>query len=190
MPTEDIERGPHRASADSSLCVSDDAEDRSWHSPCSAASAFREPRRSSSEADAEGGDAAEIRLNLDKAEKDCRICQLGLESNAAESGIPIVLGCSCKDDLGAAHKRCAETWFNIRGNKTCEICGSTARNVFDMRETELTENCHETSNSTGPRAQSTETQGFWQGHRFLNFMLACMIFAFVVSWLFHFNVPG
>ena len=36
----------------------------------------------------------------------------------------------------------------------------------------------------------TETRNFWQGHRFLNFLLACMVFAFVISWLFHFNVPS
>ncbi|KAL4386351.1 hypothetical protein GQ457_09G030190 [Hibiscus cannabinus] len=35
----------------------------------------------------------------------------------------------CKDDLAAAHKHCAEAWFKIKGNRTCEICGSTARNV-------------------------------------------------------------
>ncbi|KAJ6832737.1 uncharacterized protein M6B38_125080 [Iris pallida] len=177
----DLEQGPHRQSssydADCGLGVPD-GEDR-----VSPGRALGESCGSSFEADAGRGEAA--------AEKECRICQLGLESNAAESGVPIVLGCSCKDELGAAHKHCAETWFKIRGNKTCEICGSTARNVVDMlSQTELTEHCHETGNSSVRRAQATETQGFWQGHRFLNFMLACMIFAFVVSWLFHFNVPG
>jgi hypothetical protein len=55
--------------------------------------------------------------DITKAESNCRICHLGLESAAAESGNGIVLGCSCKDDLSRAHKRCAETWFKIRGNK-------------------------------------------------------------------------
>lgn len=53
----------------------------------------------------------------DKAERNCRICHLGLDSAAAESGAGIVLGCSCKNDLSHAHKQCAETWFKIRGNK-------------------------------------------------------------------------
>lgn len=61
--------------------------------------------------------APEIKVQLAKAERDCRICHLGLESNSHESGIPIELGCSCKDDLGAAHKNCAEAWFKIKGNK-------------------------------------------------------------------------
>jgi hypothetical protein len=34
-----------------------------------------------------------------------------------ESGIPMELGCSCKEDLAAAHKHCAEAWFKIKGNK-------------------------------------------------------------------------
>lgn len=59
----------------------------------------------------------EIKVHLAKVERDCRICQLGLESNSLESGVPIELGCSCKDDLAAAHKNCAEAWFKIRGNK-------------------------------------------------------------------------
>lgn len=61
----------------------------------------------------------EIKVHLSKVEgeRDCRICHLGLESNSHESGSPIQLGCSCKDDLAAAHKQCAEAWFKIRGNK-------------------------------------------------------------------------
>ncbi|XP_039070520.1 uncharacterized protein LOC120217504 [Hibiscus syriacus] len=61
--------------------------------------------------------ANEIKVHLAKVEKDCRICHLGLESNNHESGGAIELGCSCKDDLAAAHKHCAEAWFKIRGNK-------------------------------------------------------------------------
>ncbi|KAI5584462.1 hypothetical protein POPTR_006G094000v4 [Populus trichocarpa] len=59
----------------------------------------------------------EIKVHLSKVERDCRICHLGLESNSHESGVPIELGCSCKNDLAAAHKQCAEAWFRIRGNK-------------------------------------------------------------------------
>lgn len=69
---------------------------------------------------------------------------------------------------------------------------------------ELTEHSNETSNNAtvtatatapAPAAVSTtvsgaETRSFWHGHRFLNFLLACMVFAFVISWLFHFNVPS
>ncbi|KAL5740485.1 hypothetical protein ACOSP7_029368 [Xanthoceras sorbifolium] len=133
--------------------------------------------------------------NKGEAEKDCRICQLGLESNSHESGAPIQLGCSCKDDLAAAHRQCAEAWFKIRGNKICEICHSIARNVAGATEIEAAEQSNETSNAAATTAVSAstphgETRSLWQGHRFLNFLLACMVFAFVISWLFHFNVPS
>ncbi|KAK1562371.1 hypothetical protein Q3G72_010833 [Acer saccharum] len=133
--------------------------------------------------------------NKVEAEKDCRICHLGLESNSHESGAPIQLGCSCKDDLAAAHRQCAEAWFKIRGNKICEICHSVARNVAGATEIESIEQSNEASNATAMAAVSASTphgdhRSIWQGHRFLNFLLACMVFAFVISWLFHFNVPS
>lgn len=59
----------------------------------------------------------EIKVHLDKVERECRICHMGLESDSHESGVPIELGCSCKDDLGSAHKNCAETWFKIKGDR-------------------------------------------------------------------------
>ncbi|XP_023538705.1 uncharacterized protein LOC111799566 [Cucurbita pepo subsp. pepo] len=137
----------------------------------------------------------EIKVHLGKVERDCRICHLGLESNSQESGIPIELGCSCKDDLAAAHKHCAETWFKIKGNKTCEICHSVARNILGPNEVESTEQSNESNNASSTTAvaasiPSSDSPSFWRGHRFLNFLLACMVFAFVISWLFHFNVPS
>ncbi|KAK8546365.1 hypothetical protein V6N13_067590 [Hibiscus sabdariffa] len=136
----------------------------------------------------------EIKVHSAKVEKDCRICHLGLESSGHESGVPIELGCSCKDDLAAAHKHCAEAWFKIRGNKTCEICHSIARNVAGVI-LETAEQSNETNNSTATAAASVpaphiDSGSCWQGHRFLNFLLACMVFAFVISWLFHFNMPS
>lgn len=136
----------------------------------------------------------ENKVHLAKVEKDCRICHMGLESESHESGPPIELGCSCKEDLAAAHKNCAEAWFKIKGNRTCEICHSIARNVYSPNE-DLTEHVSENNNATASSTLSTavptaETQRFWHGHRFLNFLLACMVFAFVISWLFHFNVPS
>lgn len=59
----------------------------------------------------------EVKVHLAKVERDCRICHLTLDATNHESGIPIELGCSCKDDLAAAHKQCAEAWFKIKGNK-------------------------------------------------------------------------
>lgn len=205
--------GGRRRSAGSderSLCSSDGEE--SWHSTqdskrgsgsydeCRLGSAsdpeigaVPELRRESSESDfcsdvdLENG-VPEIKVHLAKAERDCRICHLSLESANQESGIPIELGCSCKDDLAAVHKQCAEAWFKIKGNKTCEICGTTARNVVTTTEAEIIEQLSETNNAAV--TPQSETRSFWRGHRFLNFLLACMVFAFVISWLLHFNVSS
>ncbi|CAO1942279.1 unnamed protein product [Urochloa humidicola] len=196
-----------------------DAVDRSWHSHSRQGSALEgcvsTPASVGCGASAGGGDSAErprkscvsecslddvvdleaglaeiTKASPDKAERNCRICHLGLDSAATESGAGMVLGCSCKDDLSRAHKQCAETWFKIRGNKICEICGSTACNVAGFTDMDFIEQWNESSNTTAAQATGTEPRRFWQGHRFLNFLLACMVFAFVISWLFHFNVPG
>lgn len=134
----------------------------------------------------------EMHLKVDESERDCRICHMSLDSGNQESGVCIELGCSCKDDLAAAHKHCAEAWFKIKGNKTCEICGSIARNVAGPNEVELLEQWNEANDAAtaSTSVPSSETRSFWQGHRFLNFLLGCMVFAFVISWLFHFNVPS
>eukprot|EP00262_Sarcandra_glabra_P020648 TRINITY_DN8348_c0_g1_i1.p1 TRINITY_DN8348_c0_g1~~TRINITY_DN8348_c0_g1_i1.p1 ORF type:complete len:224 (+),score=25.30 TRINITY_DN8348_c0_g1_i1:131-802(+) len=212
---EEIEERSSRSvndESDGSLSFSD-ADDRSWHSPLDSnggsSSSYDEYRFSNGSGPVIGGvtgirrnssvtdcasevdlDSAvtEIKVHVAKYEKDCRICHLSLESVNHESGIPIELGCSCKEDLAAAHKQCAEAWFKIRGNKTCEICGSTACNVVVANETEVVDQWNETSNPAP--VPPVETRSFWNGHRFLNFLLACMVFAFVISWLFHFNVPS
>ncbi|RCV28140.1 hypothetical protein SETIT_5G382500v2 [Setaria italica] len=123
-----------------------DAEDRSWHSHsrqgsastpasigCDAGAsaggggAAERPRKScvsecslDDVVDLEAGLAEITKASPDKAERNCRICHLGLDSAAAESGAGIVLGCSCKNDLSRAHKQCAETWFKIRGNRSAK----------------------------------------------------------------------
>ncbi|KAG6532941.1 hypothetical protein ZIOFF_006801 [Zingiber officinale] len=210
----DVEKGPqdtHSSGGDQHGFGFSDAEGHSWPSPngakcgssarggCRLSSAsgseidgLREPCRKSCVSGLETSldDDPEAKEDVDKGERDCRICHLSLEKAAPESGVAIVLGCSCKDDLGAAHKQCAETWFKIKGNKTCEICGSTAQNVNGVSETEVAEQLTEASSSTPQTTLPLETQGFWQGHRFLKFLLACLVLTFVVSWLFHFNMPG
>ncbi|KAJ0266322.1 hypothetical protein HA466_0003460 [Hirschfeldia incana] len=143
------------------------------------------------EVDLELGMTEKAVHSLSQSEKDCRICHMTLDATNLESGVPIELGCSCKDDLAAAHKHCAETWFKIKGNKICEVCGSIAGNV----EGEIEESQNEVNGAVNQSLRMSnpplvEARSFWQGHRFLNFLLACMVFAFVISWLFHFNVPS
>ncbi|MCD7472909.1 hypothetical protein HAX54_014326 [Datura stramonium] len=137
----------------------------------------------------------ESKVHLGEIERDCRICHLSLVSSEPETGVAIELGCSCKDDLAAAHKHCAETWFKIKGNKTCEICNSIACNVVGPTDIESAQEINETNalatNAASAQVSATlESRTCLNGHRFLNFILACMVFAFVISWLFHFNIPS
>ncbi|CAL9244191.1 unnamed protein product [Arabidopsis halleri] len=149
-----------------------------------------------------------------KGGRDCRICHLPLETNkeAEEEeeedddsdededeeeeeeeeeeyyGLPLQLGCSCKGDLGVAHSKCAETWFKIKGNMTCEICGTMALNVAgEQSNPESTASTHSQA-AAGQSQTQTEPRGIWHGRPVMNFLLAAMVFAFVVSWLFHFKV--
>lgn len=63
----------------------------------------------------------EFRFFLERMERDCRICHLSLRADEIDVefglGVAIELGCSCKNDLAAAHQHCAEAWFKIKGNK-------------------------------------------------------------------------
>ncbi|XP_071723073.1 uncharacterized protein [Rutidosis leptorrhynchoides] len=127
----------------------------------------------------------------DKVKRDCRICHLGLMRGNRENGAPIQLGCSCKGDLAAAHKKCAETWFKIKGNMTCEICGATALNVGGGHTNEMNAGNAATSITVAapnPPVLVVGTRSFWNGRRIMNFLLACMIFAFIISWLFYYKI--
>lgn len=137
----------------------------------------------------------ETKFHVGTIERDCRICHLSLVSSGPESGFAIELGCSCKNDLAVAHRHCAEAWFKIKGNKTCEICNSLARNVIGPNDVESAQQANEssavaTSAASAPVSAASEARTCLNGHRFLNFLLACMVFAFVISWLFHFNIPS
>ncbi|KAF2610982.1 hypothetical protein F2Q70_00007830 [Brassica cretica] len=70
--------------------------------------------------------------------------------------------------------------------RTCEICGAMAINVAGEQSNQES-NASAHSQTTAGQTQ-TETRGTWHGRRVMNFLLAVMIFAFIVSWLFHFKV--
>ncbi|KAK9069119.1 hypothetical protein SSX86_013235 [Deinandra increscens subsp. villosa] len=162
---------------------------------------------SSDEIDLESGEL-EMKVHCcGKDEKQCRICHLNFEIGSGDQaeeedgggggggcggGGAIELGCNCKGDLGAAHKQCAETWFKIKGNLTCEICGATAQNVGGDQTNATSHTSTETEavdrSSAGPTVVPTEPRTFWRGRRIMNILLGCMVFAFIISWLFHFNI--
>jgi len=116
-------------------------------------------------------------------DKTCRVCHMGMDTNQ-----DIELGCACKADLALAHKQCAETWFKIKGNRICEICGSTARNVLvGVEDGEVVDESIEGNTTT---TAIPEERNSWPRHRLFNILLACIVFAFVISWLFHFSIPS
>lgn len=132
--------------------------------------------------------------NLDD-EMICRICHLasGQPLEATAVGTPniadkstglIMLGCACKDELGIAHSHCAEAWFKIKGNRLCEICGETAKNVSDVTANAFMEEWCESgftdNDSTSPR----RLVGCWRGQPFCNFLMVCLVIAFVLPWFF------
>ncbi|XP_038722339.1 uncharacterized protein LOC120014451 isoform X2 [Tripterygium wilfordii] len=120
----DEEGGGRRSS-----CVNDRSDEEEEEKSSSSDSGSREivgvsdkerGSSSASEIDLECG-LPKIKVHSATVERDCRICHLSLDAENQEDGIPIELGCSCKDDLAAAHKHCAEAWFKIKGNKTLTL---------------------------------------------------------------------
>ncbi|CAK9166249.1 unnamed protein product [Ilex paraguariensis] len=203
MSDIDLECGGHRRSSnegdDGSLCFSDADEGSCYSQFYSTADGSYDDYSFACASEPEicevSGSRRVSSVHLGKEERDCRICHLSLVSTSPEAGIAIELGCSCKNDLAAAHRHCAEAWFKIKGNKTCEICNSIASNVVSINDIEPQQQVNETTAvatnaASAPVSTPTETRSCFNGHRFLNFLLACMVFAFVISWLFHFNIPA
>ncbi|XP_019422469.1 PREDICTED: uncharacterized protein LOC109345224 [Lupinus angustifolius] len=131
-------------------------------------------------------------------EKICRICHLasGRPSDATSVGIAnddsnadlIQLGCACKDELGIAHIHCAEAWFRIKGNRVCEICGETAKNVVGFADPGFMVEWNERRLMDNESNSSGRFVGCWRGQPFCNFLMACLVIAFVLPWFFRVNM--
>ncbi|KAL9662739.1 hypothetical protein QQ045_027573 [Rhodiola kirilowii] len=63
--------------------------------------------------------------DITEEEAVCRICfeEIGEELETFK------LECNCKGDLALVHRQCSQKWFNLRGNKTCEICREEVQNI-------------------------------------------------------------
>ncbi|KAL3679554.1 hypothetical protein R1sor_022510 [Riccia sorocarpa] len=107
----------------------------------------------------------------------CRVCQV----NSSPKEALMDLGCACKRDLAHAHRECAETWFRVRGNRKCEICGEIAQNV------QLVEAPAGTSaDITTTITVVTVHHRYACQNRPVRVLLAFLIAAFLVPWLFRF----
>lgn len=140
-------------------------------------------------------DKSESSENEEKG-KVCRICHLNDESMEI-----LQLGCDCKAELGVSHRHCAQAWFNQRGNRSCEICGKTAKNV---ETTTLTERQSSRImviewNPRGVEARrrtyitssaATHDDCRWRCQKSCcNFLLACFVIAIILPWFFRINLP-
>ncbi|XP_059282408.1 uncharacterized protein LOC132036162 [Lycium ferocissimum] len=129
-------------------------------------------------------------------EKVCRICHL----NEDQSMEMLELGCDCKAELGVCHRHCAEAWFNQRGNRSCEICGKTAKNV-ETRTLPETQNrimvvewnhraIEARRSSYISNSSATHNDCRWRCQQSCcNFLLACFVVAFTLPWFFRLNLP-
>ncbi|KAG2591405.1 uncharacterized protein LOC120675652 [Panicum virgatum] len=119
----------------------------------------------------------------------CRICQLGSEDgggSAAPGSEVIRLGCCCKDELGAAHRQCAEAWFRIKGDRRCEICGSDAKNITGLEVKKFMEQWH---GRRMANIQTTERENHcWRQQPSCNFLLASLLIIFMLPWFLRVNL--
>lgn len=137
--------------------------------------------------DGDGTGGGGFKDNCD-GEKVCRICHLTSEvlleatdttiTTSATSMDLIQLGCGCKNDLGFAHVNCAEAWFKLKGNRICEICGVTAVNITGIGDDRFLERRFISSGGHS----SERNGGCLRGHTFCNFLMACLVIAFVLPW--------
>ncbi|GMI77685.1 hypothetical protein HRI_001437800 [Hibiscus trionum] len=116
-------------------------------------------------------------------ERVCRICHLNSEqllestvsTSTTEAPLDLIqLGCGCKDELGSAHGHCAEAWFKLKGNRICEICGQTAKNINGVRDNRFIEDWHGQRSMSGVTTFSERRAGCWRGQPFCNFLMACL----------------
>ncbi|XP_074573776.1 uncharacterized protein LOC141830189 isoform X2 [Curcuma longa] len=133
-------------------------------------------RCSGREAEEDGGDR--------EGESECRICQLS-SSSGGEGSELILLGCGCKGELGVAHRNCAEAWFSVKGNRCCEICGSSAKNISVVMDSRVSEEGQSRGESNARSPSDTgERIVCWRRLPVCNLLMACLIIAFILLWFF------
>ncbi|XP_078151662.1 uncharacterized protein LOC144546949 [Carex rostrata] len=123
-------------------------------------------------------------------EKICRICHVssGCAGNSSEL---IDLGCGCKNGLSVTHQHCAETWFKIKGNRCCEICGSNVRNITGFGRQEFMDIWHdgrEVTMQDNQNSLSERRNRRLRSQLFCGFFITCLLVAFIVPWFFRLSM--
>lgn len=122
-------------------------------------------------------------------EKICRICHLNSELvGSTEEGWELIeIGCGCKGELGIAHRRCAEAWFRVKGNRLCEICGLDAKSIVGKEDFSFMEVWHEGRRRPGGTANNRNSGNhgsYWTSQRFCSFLVSFLVIAFILQWYF------
>ncbi|KAL0407441.1 UNVERIFIED_CONTAM: hypothetical protein Slati_4058000 [Sesamum latifolium] len=124
----------------------------------------------------------------DFVQRVCRICHLSAKESGKNSLELMELGCGCKGELGVAHSLCAEAWFRVRGNRLCEICGETAKNVVGVGDNGFMEEWNENRSAESGTGSPDGSRRCLRGQPLCNFLMACLVIAFVLPWFFRVNM--
>nr|KYP40092.1 hypothetical protein KK1_038574 [Cajanus cajan] len=76
----------------------------------------------------------------------------------------------------------------FHNHRLCEICGETAKNVSDVTDNGFVEEWNETRFMETENTSSSRFGGCWRGQPFCNFLMACLVIAFVLPWFFRVNM--
>ncbi|KAH0468101.1 hypothetical protein IEQ34_003134 [Dendrobium chrysotoxum] len=119
--------------------------------------------------------------------KFCRICHLSPELAGSPAGgwEQIQIGCGCKGELGFAHRRCAEAWFRVKGNRICEICGRTAKNIVGEEDSSFMKLWNEGTSLDDNNNQNLQVRANCLiSKSFCNFFLSFLVLVLVLPWFF------
>ncbi|XP_073127702.1 uncharacterized protein [Henckelia pumila] len=118
----------------------------------------------------------------------CRICHLSPKESGKSLNDLIELGCGCKGELEVVHQDCGEAWFGVRGNRFCEICGETAKNIKGVGNNEFMEEWNDHRSSDTGNMPSDNNRRCLRGQPLCNFLMACLVIAFILPWFFRVNM--
>ncbi|XP_027153782.1 E3 ubiquitin-protein ligase MARCH11-like [Coffea eugenioides] len=130
-----------------------------------------------------GSHADDVKIDEEhlRAEQICRICHLGNEPSSSGSSELIQLGCHCRGELGISHRSCAETWFQQRGNRLCEICNNTAKNVRLIKDISIYIRDYHEIRPMAVAGYDSPRESPRRCKQFCNFLLACLVVGFIIS---------
>ena len=78
--------------------------------------------------------------------------------------------------------------FTFHNRRLCEICGETAKNVSGVTDNGFMEEWNESRFIDSGSTSSGVFGRCWRGQPFCNFLMACLVIAFVLPWFFRVNM--